>query len=277
MTVILDGKAVSARVRAELKEKASKLGVKPGLATVLVGGDPASRMYVGMKDRACREAGFHSVRRDLSEDVSEEELLSVIDGLNKDKEVHGILVQLPLPDNINVNRVLAAVSHSKDVDGFHPRSMGELMAGDERMVAATPKGVIRLLDEYEIPVEGREVVIVNHSTVVGKPLAMLFLNRFATVTVCHVKTEDLGFHTRRADILVPATGVPHLIKEDMVKEGAVVVDVGVAKKDSETVGDVDFEKVKDKCSYISPVPGGAGPMTIAMLLENTLKAAQAVE
>jgi methylenetetrahydrofolate dehydrogenase (NADP+)/methenyltetrahydrofolate cyclohydrolase len=230
-------------------------------------------MYVDMKEKACREVGFYSVRRELPAGVSEKGLLGVIDSLNRDGSIHGILVQLPLPEHIDVNRVFNAISPVKDVDGFHPQNMGELMAGSERLVAATPKGVMRLFDEYNIPVEGRDVVIVNHSTVVGKPLAMLFLNRNATVTVCHIKTRDLAAHTRQADILVSATGVPHLIKADMVKEGAVVVDVGVTKKDGKTVGDVDFENVKDKASHITPVPGGVGPMTIAMLLENTLLAA----
>ncbi len=274
MTVVLDGRETAANIRASVKKHAAELDVKPGLAAVLVGDDPASQMYVGMKEKACGGAGFNSVRKQLSADTSETDLLQLIDELNRDEGVHGILVQLPLPDQINKDRVFKAVDPLKDVDGFNPLNMGALMAGDESMVAATPKGVIRLLEEYKVPLEGKEVVIVNHSTVVGKPLAMLFLNRWATVTVCHVKTRDLAAHTREADILVSATGVPHIIKEDMVKDDAVVVDVGISKKGGETVGDVDYENVKEKASYITPVPGGAGPMTIAMLLENTLHAAE---
>jgi methylenetetrahydrofolate dehydrogenase (NADP+)/methenyltetrahydrofolate cyclohydrolase len=273
MTVILDGRAVAAKVKSEVKGGAAKLGFKPGLAAVLVGDDPASRMYLDMKEGACREVGFKSVRKCLPADVPEGELLEAIESLNNDESIHGVLVQLPLPEHIDINRVFKAISPRKDVDGFHPQNMGELMAGSERLVAATPKGVIMLLDEYKIDIEGKDTVVINHSTVVGKPLAMLLLNRFATVTVCHVKTRDLAAHTKKADILVSATGVPHLIKADIVKEGAVVVDVGIAKKGGETVGDVDFDNVKGKCSHISPVPGGAGPMTIAALLDNTLSAA----
>lgn len=274
MTQVLDGRKVAASIREKVKKEASSLRKKPGLAAVLVGDDPASAMYVQMKDKACGEAGFNSLLKRLPQDASQDQLIKTIQSLNRDKGVHGIIVQLPLPKGIDVNAVFEAIDPAKDVDGFAPKSMGRLMAGDESMVAATPKGVIRLLDEYKIPVEGKDVVIVNHSTVVGKPLAMLFLNRLATVTVCHVKTRDLASHTRRADILVSATGVAHLITADMVKDGAVVVDVGVAQKGGKTVGDVDYDKVKEKASHISPVPGGAGPMTIAMLLENTLSAAK---
>jgi methylenetetrahydrofolate dehydrogenase (NADP+) / methenyltetrahydrofolate cyclohydrolase len=274
MAQVLDGKALSSRILSDARFKAAKLGVKPGLAAVLVGEDPASRMYVGMKEKACADAGFKSVRKNLPATVSERQLLELIGELNSDVSVHGILVQLPLPNHLNVNRVFESIDPAKDVDGFTPANMGRLMAADERMVAATPKGVIMLLEEYGIPFEGREAVIVNHSTVVGKPMAMLLLNRLATVTVCHVKTRNLASHTRRADILVSATGVPHLIKADMVKDGAVVVDVGVAKKEGKTVGDVDYENVKENAGHITPVPGGCGPMTIAALLQNTLSAAE---
>jgi methylenetetrahydrofolate dehydrogenase (NADP+)/methenyltetrahydrofolate cyclohydrolase len=228
-------------------------------------------MYVDMKEEACSEVGIKSIRKELLLETKEAELLTLIESLNEDDSVHGILIQLPLPDHIELNKVFHSISPEKDVDGFSPINMGNLLAADESLVAATPKGVMMLLDEYGIDVEGKEVVIVNHSTVVGKPLAMLFLNRLATVTVCHVKTKDLAIHTKKADILVSATGKAQLIKADMVKEGVVVVDVGVAKVDGKTVGDVDFENVKEKSSYISPVPGGAGPMTIAALLQNTLK------
>lgn len=273
MMQILDGAKVAEKIRQDVAEKARSLGLSPGLATVLVGDDPASRMYVGMKGKACSQAGFRFFLKEFPQDVGQEELVDAVCGLNADPEVDGIIVQMPLPKHIDVDAVFSQISPSKDVDGFTPYSMGELMASRETMVAATPKGVMMLLDEYGVDVEGKDVVVVNHSTVVGKPLAMLFLNRLATVTVCHVKTRDLASHTRAADILVSGTGVPHLIKADMVKDGAVVVDVGISKKDGRLTGDVDFEDVKGKCSYISPVPGGAGPMTIAALLENTLKAA----
>ena len=260
MTVLLDGRAVAEKIKNELKKETAKLGFKPGLAAVLVGDDPASKMYVGMKEKACNKVGFNSLRRDA------------IKSLNDDEGVHGVIVQLPLPDRIDTLKVFNSIAKEKDVDGFHPGNMGELMAGNESLVAATPKGVVRLLEEYKVPFEGKEVVMVNHSVVVGKPLAMLFLNRLSTVTVCHVKTRDLGSHTLRADILVSATGRPHLIKADMVADNAVVVDVGISHKGGKTVGDVDFENVKNKCSHITPVPGGVGPMTIAALLENTLAA-----
>jgi methylenetetrahydrofolate dehydrogenase (NADP+) / methenyltetrahydrofolate cyclohydrolase len=273
MAIILDGKAVSARIRAQVKAKASELGVRPGLAAILVGDDPASKLYVEMKAKACQEAGFHSLIEFLPETVGEGEVLDTIESFNQDDTIHGILVQLPLPKGIGRAGVFSAINPRKDVDGFHPRNMGALMAGDETLVAATPKGVVRLVEEYKIPFEGREAVIVNHSTVIGRPLSMLLLNRGATVTVCHVKTRDLKAHTLKADILVSGAGVPGLIRPDMVKEGAVVVDVGTSKRGERTVGDVYFEGVKAKASHISPVPGGVGPMTIAMLLENTLHAA----
>jgi len=274
MTVVLDGRKTAEKIRLNVARQAKKLSRKPGLAAIMVGCDPASEIYVGMKKRACEEVGFHSVKHVLPENTGEKEMLELIGTLNDDASIDGILVQLPLPKIMDLIKVFESIDPEKDVDGFHPQNMGELMAGKETLVAATPRGVIELLAEYKIPLEGREVVIVNHSTVVGKPLAMLFLNRQATVTVCHVKTRDLASHTRRADVLVSATGVPHLIGADMVGKGAVVVDVGIAKKGKRTVGDVDYDAVSPKCSHISPVPGGAGPMTIACLLENTLAAAK---
>ncbi|MFH1055132.1 MAG: bifunctional 5,10-methylenetetrahydrofolate dehydrogenase/5,10-methenyltetrahydrofolate cyclohydrolase [Candidatus Altiarchaeota archaeon] len=274
MGVVLDGRAVSAKIKADVKLRAASLGLKPGLATVLVGDDPASKLYVDMKEKACSEVGFFSLRREFPSSIQEHELLVELEKLNADDRIHGILVQLPLPKHMNTNKVLASVSKDKDVDGFHPYNLGRLITGVEYLVASTPKGVIRLLEEYEIPIKGAEVVIVNRSIVVGKPLAMLFLNRHATVTLCHTKTRDMMFHTKRADILVSAVGVPGFIKADMVKKDAVVIDVGTSKKDGKLSGDVDFEGVKKKASHITPVPGGIGPMTIAMLLENTLIAAE---
>jgi methylenetetrahydrofolate dehydrogenase (NADP+)/methenyltetrahydrofolate cyclohydrolase len=276
--VVLDGRKLAVEVRAGRRERVSgfkdKFGVAPGLASVIVGDDSASRMYVSMKQKACSEAGINSMKRELPAEASVEELIGVVDALNNDDSVHGILVQLPLPRQINTQRILSLINPLKDVDGFSPVNQGRLAAGDEFMVAATPLGVIRLLDEYGIKVKGMDAVIVNHSIVLGRPLAMLLLNRNATVTVCHVDTRDLKSHTVKADLLVSGTGVAGLIKADMVKDGVVVVDVGISRKKGRTVGDVDYEKVKEKASYITPVPGGTGPMTVAMLLDNTVKAAE---
>jgi methylenetetrahydrofolate dehydrogenase (NADP+) / methenyltetrahydrofolate cyclohydrolase len=269
---LLDGAGTARKIREAVSLERERLKLKPSLATILVGEDPASKTYVDMKQKACGEAGFKSTCLELPSSCGEGELLSRIDELNAESCIHGILVQLPLPGHINVGRVLSRINPQKDVDGFNPLNMGALMAKEEAMVAATPLGVMRLLDEYKIECEGADVVIVNHSAIVGRPLSMLFLNRNATVTVCHVKTRNLASHTRRADILVSAAGVPKLIGAEMVGEGAVVVDVGISKKDGKILGDVDFDDVKNKASYISPVPGGAGPMTIAALLENTLNA-----
>ncbi|MFH1722930.1 MAG: bifunctional 5,10-methylenetetrahydrofolate dehydrogenase/5,10-methenyltetrahydrofolate cyclohydrolase, partial [Candidatus Altiarchaeota archaeon] len=255
--VILDGRALAAKIRADVKGEVERCKVPPGLATIMVGEDPASRVYVNLKQKACEEVGIKGIRKDLAADISEENLLSVIDELNEDDSIHGILLQLPLPGHLDLLTVLSAIDPNKDVDGFHPVNMGSLVAGDEEtFVPATPKGVMKLLKENEIEIKGKEVVIVNHSTIVGKPLALLFLNQSATVTVCHEYTKDLPSHTKKADILVTGVGKPGLITAEMVKDGAVVVDVGTAKVDDKIVGDVDFEKVKEKASYITPVPGG---------------------
>jgi methylenetetrahydrofolate dehydrogenase (NADP+)/methenyltetrahydrofolate cyclohydrolase len=270
---LIDGAKIASEIREGVKRKAGRLSFRPGLATVLVGDDPASRMYVSMKQRACGDVGFHSESVELAGTVSESEVVSVLGRLNGKAGIHGILVQLPLPKSIDVRRVLEALSPLKDVDGLHPLTMGRLVAGDESLAPATPKGVMRILDECKIGLEGREVVIVNHSSVVGKPLALMMLNRNATVTVCHKYTRDLRSRTLGADVLVSAAGVPCLIKSDMVKDGVVVVDAGISKVGGKTVGDVDFDSVSKKASWITPVPGGVGPMTIAMLLENTLSAA----
>jgi methylenetetrahydrofolate dehydrogenase (NADP+)/methenyltetrahydrofolate cyclohydrolase len=270
---IIDGKKVAAKIRESVKRRAAKLSFKPGLATIVVGNNPASRMYVSMKQKACLESGFYSENFELPERTSEMELIRLIGTLNNNQKIHGILVQLPLPKHINTERVMQSIQPEKDVDGFHPLNMGRLMAGDEYFAAATPKGIIRLLEEFKVKLEGKEVVIVNHSTVVGKPLALMLLNRNATVCVCHKFTEDLKSHTSNADVLISAAGVPNLIRGGMVKKGVVVIDGGIAKLGVKTVGDVDFEGVSKKASLITPVPGGVGPMTIAMLLENTLAAA----
>jgi len=276
--IIMDGKAVSALVRGEVKERAAILaskGVKPGLAVVLVGDDPASQVYVRQKEKACDEVGFASFMRYLPASTDERELLDLIDGLNSDPAVHGILVQLPLPKHIDKDRVAEAIGPEKDVDGFHPINVGRLTLGIETMEPCTPKGIVYLLEHYGIDIEGKRAVVVGRSNIVGKPVSILLLSRNATVTVCHSRTKDLPSVTRQADILVAATGKPKMIGSSMVKDGAVVVDVGITRTQSGLIGDVDFDAVKEVASYITPVPGGIGPMTIAMLLLNTLKAAEA--
>jgi methylenetetrahydrofolate dehydrogenase (NADP+)/methenyltetrahydrofolate cyclohydrolase len=277
MATILDGKEVSRIYRERIKEEVEKFTSRgyrqPALAVVLVGNDPASQVYVNNKRKACQKVGIKSIYHHLPENTSEEELLKLIDSLNSDPEVDGILVQLPLPKHINPQRVIERIAPDKDVDGFHPENMGKLIAGlDSGFIPCTPLGIKILLEHYGIDVKGKDTTVVGAGYIVGKPLSVLLLNMNATVTVCHIHTRDLKKHTRNAEILISATGVPHLIKEDMVKEGAVVVDVGISKVDGKIVGDVDFERVKEKASYITPVPGGVGPMTITALLLNTLKA-----
>jgi methylenetetrahydrofolate dehydrogenase (NADP+) / methenyltetrahydrofolate cyclohydrolase len=272
---ILDGKSLAAQVRAAVKEKVAKLsrgGVRPGLAVMLAGDDPASRVYVRNKVRACEETGVASTLIELPATVSQEELLSRIDGLNRDAAVHGILVQLPLPRHVDAARVLESVSAAKDVDGFHAENLGALLAGQPRFVPCTPAGVMRLLEHAGIDASGKHAVVVGRSTIVGKPLAMLLLQRDATVTICHSKTPDLAETARKADILVAAVGRAKLVSAAMVKPGACVIDVGVNRlADGSLAGDVDFAAVKDVAGWITPVPGGVGPMTIAMLLENCVK------
>lgn len=274
---ILDGKKLSAEIRASVKEETARLkekGVTPGLAVVLVGDDPASKVYVGQKEKGCLEAGFASFLHKLPPSTTEKELLALIDRLNGDGTVHGILVQLPLPGHIDPDTVLAAIKPEKDVDGFHPVNMGRLVAGMAASEPCTPKGIMRLLKSTGIPLAGKEAVVVGRSNIVGKPVALMLLAESATVTVCHSKTADLADHVRRADVLVAAIGKPRFITADMVKEGAVVVDVGINRLDEGLVGDVDYGPVSEKASWITPVPGGVGPMTIAMLLENTLEQAK---
>ncbi len=238
-----------------------------------MGNDPASRVYVNNKRKACEKVGINSFFHHLPEDTTEEELLKLIDELNRKEEVDGILVQLPLPKSINPQRVIEAITPEKDVDGFHPQNMGLLIAGSEDgFIPCTPLGIKLLLKHYGIDIKGKDTTVVGAGYIVGKPLSVLLVNMNATVTVCHIYTADLKKHTVGADILISATGVPHLIKEDMVKEGAVVIDVGISKVDGKIVGDVDFERVKEKASYITPVPGGVGPMTVTALLLNTFKA-----
>jgi len=291
---IIDGKAVAAEIRAEIKAETERLigekGVTPGLVTILVGENPASVSYVTAKQRAAKELGFHSVQDSRPADISEEELLALVEKYNKDPEIHGILVQLPLPKHINETKVLYAIDPDKDVDGFHPVNVGKLMIGEAVFLPCTPAGIQQLLIRSGTVTEGAEVVVVGRSNIVGKPIANILLQKKeganATVTVCHTRTRDMAAHTRRADILIVAAGFPKAVTADMVKEGAVVIDVGVnrvgqrpSKKDPNRMvaileGDVDFEAVKEKAAAITPVPGGVGPMTITMLMMNTLKSAK---
>ena len=277
MSVILDGKSLSQKIREEIKrevESFTNRGFRaPSLAVILVGEDPASKVYVNNKRKACESVGIKSLFYHLPEDTEEEKLLGLIYELNNNDEVDGILVQLPLPKHIDQTKVILSINPEKDVDGFHPENMGKLVGQiEEGFIPCTPLGIDILLKHYGIEVQGKDVVIVGAGFIVGRPLSLLMLWRNATITVCHIYTKDLKKHTLQADILISATGVPHLIKEDMVKEGAVVIDVGISKVEGKIVGDVDFERVKEKASAITPVPGGVGPMTVTALLLNTLKA-----
>ena len=275
---LIDGKSLAATVRAALKDKVASLaarGVRPGLAAILVGDDPASQVYVRNKTRACEETGIRSERHNLPADVPEKTLLEKIRALNADPAVHGILVQLPLPKRIHSERVLAAVSPAKDVDGFHAESLGTLLQGRPGFVPGTPAGVMRLLEHARVPLAGSRAVIVGRSTIVGKPLALLLLQKDATVTICHSKTKELAATTREADILVAAAGRAKLVTADMVKPGACVIDVGVNRlADGKLAGDVDFASVKAVAGWITPVPGGVGPMTVAMMMVNAVRAAE---
>lgn len=275
---IIDGKALAESVRAALRTRVAALaarGVRPGLAAILAGADPASRVYVRNKVRACEDTGVHSEVHEFPEPVSESELLQRIAKLNADPRIHGVLVQLPLPGKLDANRVLAAIAPAKDADGFHAESLGALLQGRPGFVPGTPAGVMALIEHAAVPVAGRHAVIVGRSTIVGKPAALLLLQKDATVTICHSKTPDLAAVTRQADILVAAVGRAKLITAGMVKPGACVIDVGINRgADGKLVGDVDFDAVKDIAGWITPVPGGVGPMTVAMLMVNTVNAAE---
>ncbi len=274
---ILDGKSLAAAVRASVKQSVAALaarGVRPGLAVILAGDDPASRVYVRNKTRACEETGVRSTQFEYESSVQEKELLERIAALNKDPAVHGILVQLPLPRQIDADRVLEAVAPQKDVDGFHPANLGALLAGRPKVVPCTPAGVMRLIEHAGIPLAGRSAVVIGRSSIVGKPLALLLLQKNATVTICHSKSVNIEQIARQADLLIAAAGRAKLVGAAMVKPGACVIDVGVNRlADGSLAGDVDFTAAKDVAGWITPVPGGVGPMTIAMLLENCLKAA----
>lgn len=278
MTNIIDGNRIAQEIRNEIKAKTERLkldtGIVPGLAVMLVGDDPASKIYVKRKENACNEVGFYSREYKLPADTDEKTVLATIDALNQDAAIHGILVQLPLPGHINPAHIIEAIDPAKDVDGFHPVNIGRLLTGQTCHMACTPKGIMELLDRSGIKIEGKEAVIVGRSNIVGKPLFLMLLARNATVTVCHTKTKDLAEVTRRADILIAAAGKAEMIRGDMVREGAAVIDVGINRLgDGRLVGDVAFAEVSPRSSHITPVPGGVGPMTIAMLLGNTLNAA----
>lgn len=279
MAEILDGKKVSQKVKDALKEETKaffeKYGIRPGLAVVIVGDDPASRVYVNSKKKACEEIGYYSEEHALSKDTTESELLSLVKKLNGDGKIHGILVQLPLPGHIDEEKIINAISPQKDVDAFHPVNVGKIMIGNFDFLPCTPAGVMELLDEANIDLTGKNCVVIGRSNIVGKPQAMLLLHKNATVTICHSKTKNLKEITKNADVLVAAVGRAKMVTADYVKKGAVVIDVGMNRLENKKLaGDVDFDSVKDVASYITPVPGGVGPMTIAMLMKNTFTAAK---
>lgn len=272
---IIDGKAVSQYLKEKIRDEAKAEGLKPGLAVVLVGDDAASHVYVNNKKKACEFCGFYSESYQMPADTTQDELLSLIDVLNKNDAVHGILVQMPLPRHIDETAVIERIDPEKDVDAFNPVNVGKIMTGDFDFLPCTPAGVMELLKYYNIDVSGKECVVIGRSNIVGKPMAMLMLHANATVTICHSRTRDLCDVVRRADIIVAAVGKKHFVTADMVKDGAVVVDVGINRgDDGKLYGDVDFENVSEKASFITPVPGGVGPMTIAMLMQNTLTSAR---
>ena len=276
--MIIDGKAMASQVEAETRSRIAKLmekGIVPGLAAILVGSNPASQMYVRLKHSACARVGIRSENVQLSEDIDEDKLLAKIEELKRRADIHGIMLELPLPKHLDPRKAMMTIAPEKDVDGFHPENMGALLLGAEKLVPCTPKGIIYALEHLGVKLEGAEAVIVGHSNVVGKPLAAMMLNRNATVQVCHVYTKNLVEHTRRGDILVVAAGVPGLIKADMVKPGAYVFDVGINRVGDKTVGDVDFDAVKDIASAITPVPGGVGPLTVSMMLSQVVSATEA--
>lgn len=277
--ILLDGKALSEKIKEEVKVEVAQLveekQITPGLAVILVGNDAASATYVASKAKSCKNAGIYSVVHEMPESITQEELLETIQRMNENPKLDGILVQLPLPKHIDTTVVLEAINPLKDVDGFHPYNVGRMVSNLDAFLPATPFGVMRMFQEYGIELSGKNVVVIGSSDIVGKPMASLLINAKATVTVCNSRTKDLKAHTLAADIVVIAVGVPFLLKGDMVKDGAVVIDVGINRLETgKLVGDADFESLKDKCSHLTPVPGGVGPMTIGMLLKNTIKAAK---
>lgn len=275
---ILDGNKISKEIKEELKMEVAQLkekGVTPGLAVILVGEDPASKVYVGRKAKGCEEIGVYSEVHRLAEDTKEEELLALIDKLNNSDKIHGILVQLPLPKHINEKAVINAISLAKDVDGFHPANVGNMIIGDECFLPCTPHGCMVMLEKAGFDLKGKKAVVVGRSNIVGKPMSMLLLQAHATVTICHSRTADLAAEVKQADVVIAAVGRPEMITGDMIKEGAIVIDVGINRlDDGRLVGDVHFDSAKEIASWITPVPGGVGPMTIVMLLKNTVESAR---
>lgn len=274
--VIMNGKQLAEKVLNEISVKQQEIlieyGRPAGLAVVIVGENPASKVYVANKIKACNTVGFHSMTHKLEDSSSEEELLSLIDNLNKDESIDGILVQLPLPKHINELKIINAIAPEKDVDGFHPVNIGKMLINDETgFLPCTPYGILQILDEYKIDVKGKDVVVVGRSNIVGKPISVMLVQRSATVQICNSSTKNMSEKLQQADIIIAATGVPKLIKEEDVKEGVVIIDVGINRLDGKLCGDVDYENVSKKASYITPVPGGVGPMTIASLIKNTYK------
>ena len=277
---LIDGKALASKVQTNVASQVEDLkqtkNIVPGLAVILIGDDPASHAYVKMKAKACEKVGFYSITHNMPDTISQDEIIATIEMMNNNPRIDGILVQLPLPKHVDTDKILEVIDPKKDIDGFHAYNVGRLVTNLESFVACTPLGVMKMFEEYNIDLKGQDVCVVGASNIVGKPMASLLLNADATVTITHIFTKDLKSHTSKADIIVVGVGVPGLIKEDMVKEGAIVIDIGINRiEDGSLVGDVDFANVSKKCSYITPVPGGVGPMTIAMLLSNTLKAAKA--
>lgn len=276
MAQVLSGKTMSEELTREQAARVAQMkeeGIHPGLAVVLVGEDPASQIYVRNKGIACETIGIYSRTVKLDKDIAQEELIQAIEALNQNPQIHGILVQLPLPKHLDEEAVLASILPQKDVDGFHIDNAGRLFTGQEGVVACTPKGIMYMLKQAGVPLSGKDAVVIGRSNIVGKPVAMLLLAENCTVTICHSRTQNLKEHCRRADVLVAAIGKPHFVTADMVKPGAAVVDVGINRVDGRVVGDVDYDAVKDVAGYITPVPGGVGKMTISMLMENTLEAA----
>lgn len=276
MTEIIDGKGLAKKIRENLKKDVDELrkeGIIPKFAVILVGEDPASKIYVRNKNKACVEIGIEYEEHVLKQDTTMEELLKLIDKLNKDKSINGILLQSPLPQHLDINEALKQIDYKKDVDGFNPVNVGKLSLGQDCFVSCTPYGIIKMLEEYKIPIEGKNAVIIGRSNIVGKPLIQCLLSKNATVTVCHSKTQNIEEITKNSDIIIAAMGKPKFLKGNMVKQGATVIDVGINRMENgKIVGDVDFEEVSKKTSYITPVPGGVGPMTIAMLMNNIVKA-----
>ncbi len=275
--ILIDGRETAKEVKESIRleiESLKEKNIIPGLAVIIVGNNPASQSYVNSKEKVCKKLGMHSVKECFETSITEEELLNEIKKLNNDEKIHGILVQLPLPGHINEKKVIEAICPSKDVDGFHPINAGKLLIGEDGFKPCTPFGIIKLIEKYNIQTEGKNVVVIGRSNIVGKPISLMLLEKNATVTITHSRTKDLKEITKLADIVVVALGKAHFLTKEMVKEGVVVIDVGINRVNGKIVGDVDFDSVKEIASYITPVPGGVGPMTIAMLMENTLKSAK---